>query len=91
MISVLSLGNPYLVRSFADVKAYATTFSTAATSETAAVKAMFGEIPITGHLPITIPGIAKYGDGIQTAATRQALPPIPTARIQTKHSRQKGS
>ena len=33
-------------------------------SETAAVKAIFGEIPIGGHLPVTIPGIAKRGEGI---------------------------
>jgi beta-N-acetylhexosaminidase len=90
-VALIALGNPYLVRSFPNVKAYATTFSTAATSETAAVKAMFGEIPITGHLPVTIPGIAKYGDGIQTPATRHALAPPPTARIQAKHSKQKGS
>jgi beta-N-acetylhexosaminidase len=90
-VAMISLGNPYLVRSFPNVKTYLATFSTAATSETAAVKAMFGEIPITGHLPVTIPGVAKYGDGIQTPATRQALPPTPTARIQTKHPNRKGS
>jgi beta-N-acetylhexosaminidase len=28
------------------------------------VKALFGEIPIRGHLPVSIPGIAKYGDGL---------------------------
>jgi beta-N-acetylhexosaminidase len=90
-VAMISLGNPYLVRSFPNVKTYVATFSTAATSETAAVKAMFGEIPISGHLPVTIPGIAKYGDGIQTPATRQALPSVPTARIQTKHPNRKGS
>jgi beta-N-acetylhexosaminidase len=90
-VAMISLGNPYLVRSFPNVKTYVATFSTAATSETAAVKAMFGEIPISGHLPVTIPGIAKYGDGIQSPATRQALPPVPTARIQTKHPNRKGS
>jgi beta-N-acetylhexosaminidase len=90
-VAMISLGNPYLVRSFPNVKTYIATFSTAATSETAAVKTLFGEIPITGHLPVTIPGVAKYGDGIQTPATRQALPPTPTARIQTKHPNRKGS
>jgi len=34
------------------------------TSERAAVKALFGEIPIHGKLPVTLPGIAKRGDGI---------------------------
>jgi hypothetical protein len=32
------------------------------------VKALFGEIPITGHTPVTIPGFAQLGDGIQLPA-----------------------
>jgi len=28
------------------------------------VKAVFGEIPIHGKLPVTLPGVAKRGDGI---------------------------
>jgi hypothetical protein len=31
---------------------------------------MLGEIAITGHLPVTIPGQAAYGEGIQLGATR---------------------
>jgi beta-N-acetylhexosaminidase len=34
------------------------------TSERSAAKALFGEIPIHGKLPVTLPGIAKRGDGI---------------------------
>lgn len=68
-VTLASLGNPYLVRSYPNVKAYMTTYSTVSTSETALVKALFGEIAITGHLPVTIPGVAKYGDGIQLPAT----------------------
>ena len=71
-VALIALGNPYLIRSFDTVKAYATTYSTTTTSETAAAKAMFGDIAITGHLPITIPGIAKYGDGIQLPALHTA-------------------
>ena len=89
-VALISLGNPYMVRSFADVKAYAATFSPTTTSETAAVKAMFGEIAITGHLPVSIPGIARIGDGIQLPATRAPLPAAPTARVITKRT-QKGS
>ncbi len=79
-VTLVSLGNPYLIRGFANAKAYVATFSSTSTSEIAAVKAMFGEIPITGRLPVTIPGIAKYGDGIQLPATRPAMPvSAPTA------------
>ena len=90
-VTLMSLGNPYLIRSFASAKAYVATFSPVTTSETAAVKAMFGEIAISGRLPVTIPGIAKYGDGIQLPATRPPLPAAPTAHISTNHPNQKGS
>jgi len=71
-ITLVSLGNPYLVRSFPNVTAYLTTYSPTATSETSVAKALFGEISITGRLPVTIPGIAQYGDGIQLSSTRTA-------------------
>ena len=62
--ALISLGNPYLLRNFPDVAAYMTTYSTVPPSEIAAVKALFGEIAIGGKLPVSIPGFAKYGDGI---------------------------
>ena len=68
-VTLAALGNPYLLRNFPDVKAYLTTYSTTSTSETALAKALFGEIAIGGHLPVTVPGVAKYGDGIQLPAT----------------------
>jgi beta-N-acetylhexosaminidase len=68
-VTLAALGNPYLVRSFPNAGAYLTTYSPTPSSETALAKALFGEIPITGHLPVTIPGIAKHGDGIQLPAT----------------------
>jgi len=64
-VILIALGNPYLVRTFPGVRAYLTTYSTAPPSEIAAVKALYGEIPITGRLPVSIPGVAQYGDGIQ--------------------------
>jgi beta-N-acetylhexosaminidase len=69
-VTLVAMGNPYLVRSFPTAQAYLTTYSTTPTSEIAVVKALFGEIPLTGHLPVSIPGFAKYGDGIQLPATR---------------------
>ena len=62
---LLSFGNPYLIRNFPDANAFLAAFSTTTTSETAIARALFGEIPVTGKLPVTIPGIAKIGDGIE--------------------------
>lgn len=63
-VALVAMGNPYLLRNFPEVAAYLTTYSTVPPSEVAVVKALFGEIPVTGKLPVTIPGLAKYGDGI---------------------------
>jgi beta-N-acetylhexosaminidase len=65
---VLAMGNPYVIQSFPAIQNYLCTFSNASVSETAAVRAIFGEIPIAGHLPVTIPGIANRGDGLQKPA-----------------------
>jgi beta-N-acetylhexosaminidase len=64
-VVLVAMGNPYLLTAFPKVAAYLATFSSTTPSESSAVKALFGEIPITGHMPVTIPGFAKYGDGIQ--------------------------
>jgi beta-N-acetylhexosaminidase len=75
-VALVAMGSPYLLRSFPKVSAYLATFSTVPISEIAALKAMLGEIPIHGRLPVTIPGLAKYGDGIQLAVR----PPSITSR-----------
>jgi beta-N-acetylhexosaminidase len=65
---VVAMGNPYLAADFPKVENYMCTFSNATVSETAAVKALFGEIPIRGHLPVSIPNIAQRGAGIERPA-----------------------
>jgi beta-N-acetylhexosaminidase len=67
-VAIIAMGNPYLLSAFPKTAAYVATFSSTPPSELSAVKALFGEIPITGHIPVTIPGFAKYGDGIQLPA-----------------------
>ncbi|MGH9559737.1 MAG: glycoside hydrolase family 3 protein, partial [Bryobacteraceae bacterium] len=70
-VAVIGMGTPYILSSFPKAAVAIAAFSPTVTSEISAVKALFGEIPITGHLPVTIPGFAQYGDGIQLAASHQ--------------------
>ena len=65
---LLPFENPYLLTSVPSASVFLTTFSSSLPSEIAAVKALFGEIPITGHTPVSIPGFAQVGDGIQLPA-----------------------
>ena len=67
-VALVALGSPYLLRNFPSVTAYLATFSNVHPSELAAVRALWGEIAIGGHLPVSIPGMAKLGDGIATQA-----------------------
>ena len=67
-VVLLSFENPYVLTSIPDATAFLTTFSSSLPSEIAGVKALFGEIPITGHTPVSIPGFAQLGDGIQLSA-----------------------
>jgi beta-N-acetylhexosaminidase len=65
---LVGMGSPYVIAAFPKAPASLATFNTTLPSEISAVKALFGEIPITGHLPVTLPGVAKYGEGIQLSA-----------------------
>ncbi|MBV9180586.1 MAG: glycoside hydrolase family 3 C-terminal domain-containing protein [Acidobacteria bacterium] len=67
---VVAVGNPYLAKDFPQLQNYLCTFSAAPVSERAAVKALFGEVEIHGHLPVTIPGFASRGTGIVRSAEK---------------------
>ncbi|HWF91039.1 MAG TPA: glycoside hydrolase family 3 N-terminal domain-containing protein [Terriglobales bacterium] len=71
--AVVSLGNPYLIADFPKIRNYVCAFSNTNISQDSAVKALFGEIPIHGHLPVNIPGVAERGAGIEKIVTAGAI------------------
>jgi len=52
--AVLAMGTPYLTEDFPAIQNYICTFSNATVSEVSAARALFGEIPLSGHLPVNI-------------------------------------
>lgn len=72
-VIAISFGNPYLIRAFPEVGTYLCAYSTADASERAAVRAIFGEVPVSGRLPVTIPGIAPLGTGPERPAVDTKL------------------
>jgi beta-N-acetylhexosaminidase len=62
---VIALGSPYIASDFPEVQNYLCTYSGATVSEVSAVRALFGEVPIRGRLPVTIPSIAQRGAGME--------------------------
>ncbi len=66
--AVITMGNPYVASDFPKIENYMCTFSNATVSEVAAIKGLFGEMPIRGHLPVTIPSVAQRGAGLERPA-----------------------
>jgi beta-N-acetylhexosaminidase len=62
-------GNPYTATFLADVPAMILTYDFYDRAERSAMAALAGEAPITGKLPITLPGLAERGTGIVRART----------------------
>ncbi len=65
---VIAMGSPYLAQDFPEVQTYICTYSNSQVSDEAAVKALFGDIAIHGHLPVSIPGVAPRDTGAEAPA-----------------------
>ncbi len=76
---VASLGSPYLVAQFPNAKTWLAAFGTQDVIQRAMVRAIFGQTAIGGQLPVTVPGVAKIGDGLRLAANPMVLMPAPAA------------
>jgi beta-N-acetylhexosaminidase len=63
--AVVAMGNPYLAADFPKIENYMCAFSNATVSEVSAIKALFGEIAVRGHLPVSIPNVAQRGAGLE--------------------------
>jgi beta-N-acetylhexosaminidase len=62
---VVAFGNPYLLQEIASVPTYLIAWGGAPVSQQAAARALLGQEPIGGRLPIEIPPIARVGGGLQ--------------------------
>jgi len=71
-VILASFNDPYLAMKFPKAAAQIVAFSSAPPSEAAVVRALFGDIAIAGHTPVSIPGVAALGEGIQVPARTQA-------------------
>ncbi|HEY6229925.1 MAG TPA: glycoside hydrolase family 3 N-terminal domain-containing protein [Pyrinomonadaceae bacterium] len=61
----ISFGNPYLLQSFPGLRTYLVAYGDMPSLQEAAARAVFGEIDVTGKLPISLPGLYPRGAGIQ--------------------------
>ena len=67
----ISFGNPYLLTSFPKLQTYLVAYGDMPSLQEAAAQALLGQSDITGHLPISLPGLYPRGTGIQLAAGKK--------------------
>ena len=71
--AVLAMGNPYLTDDFPAIQNYICAFSNVTVSEISAARALFGEIPMHGQMPVNLSGVR--------AQTARASRPAPVATL----------
>src|SRR5215813_9810401 len=72
-----AFGSPYLIEGFPEAETWIATFGISDVAQISMARALFGEIPVRGHLPVTIPGVnMKAGFGMELPANPMKLQPM---------------
>jgi beta-N-acetylhexosaminidase len=72
-VIVACFGSPYLVERFPAAKTWVAAFSTVDVAQRAMGRALFGQVPVGGRLPVNVPGVAPLGAGLDLAAQPMKL------------------
>ncbi len=76
-VVTVGFGSPYLVEHFPQAATWLAAFGISDVAQISIVRALFGEIPVRGHLPVTVPGVdMKAGFGIEVPADPLKLAPM---------------
>ena len=76
-VITLGLGSPYLIERFPQADTWLSAFGISDVAQISMARALFGEIPVRGHLPVSIPGAdLKAGFGIELPADPMKLAPM---------------
>ena len=68
-VALVAIGNPHLALGLSQPDAYLVAYGDDAASQHAAVDALLGRQPVTGRLPVEVPGLYARGDGLRRAQT----------------------
>jgi beta-glucosidase-like glycosyl hydrolase/CubicO group peptidase (beta-lactamase class C family) len=71
-----SFGNPYIIQQFPETPVYLCAYLNSGLMNRALAGAIMGQNPIGGHLPVSIPGVARQWDGIELEAKPWTRPMI---------------
>ena len=76
-VITVAFGSPYLIERFPQAETWLAAFGISDVAQISAARALFGEIPVRGHLPVTIPGVdMKLGFGLELPENPMTLQPL---------------
>ena len=79
-VITIGLGSPYLIERFPQAETWLAAFGISDVAQISAARALFGEIPMRGRLPVTIPGVdLKLGYGMEVPADPMTVQPVQAA------------
>jgi CubicO group peptidase (beta-lactamase class C family) len=83
-VVTIGFGSPYLVEHFPQAETWLAAFGISDVAQISVARALFGQIPVRGHLPVTVPGEEmKAGFGIALEANPMTVQPMePRAEAQ---------
>jgi beta-N-acetylhexosaminidase len=76
-VVTLGFGSPYLIERFPQAQTWLAAFGISDVAQISIARALFAQIPVRGHLPVTIPGVdMKAGFGVELAANPMTVQPM---------------
>src|SRR6202008_3353945 len=76
-VITVGFGSPYLIERFPQAETWLAAFGISDVAQISAARALFGEIPVRGHLPVTVPGAGlKAGFGKELPASPMTMQPM---------------
>src|SRR5712692_6485621 len=76
-VITLGFGSPYLIEQFPNAETWLAAFGISDVAQISVARALFGQIPVRGHLPVTVPGVnLKAGFGMELPATLMTVQPM---------------
>jgi beta-N-acetylhexosaminidase len=76
-VITLGFGSPYLIERFPQAQTWLAAFGISDVAQISVARALFAQIPVRGHLPVTIPGVdMKAGFGVELAANPMTVQPM---------------
>jgi len=76
-VITLGFGSPYLIERFPQAETWLAAFGISDVAQISVARALFGQIPVRGHLPVTVPGVnLKAGFGIELPANPMTVQPM---------------